>query len=189
MAFAEAFTDCRRVIVRLLKLSGRVLSRFILGPASLHPPGGTPASSTASLAPPAPGWKPSTPDCRGSALDELTQRHPAVAVHFWAIWDRHDLTMDQLIQAVKEQFSDRVFFASCNTDLPENVDFTHRCGVVTIPYLGLFFAGQLRYGIVGLRSAEELASDLEYALSEPKRPARRWAFWRSSSERPGFVWY
>jgi hypothetical protein len=177
-----------RLIARLAGLLDRLVSYVVWGPAP-PPQDDTTSALLKPFVAPLAGWTPSIPDYHGEAIEELIQRHPVVVVHLWAIWDSYDKPLDEAIDAVKDRFSGHIIFASCNTDLPENVDFTRRCGVVTIPYLALFFSGRLRYGLVGLRSADQLASDLDYALSEPKRPARRWAFWRSSSRRPGFVWY
>lgn len=127
---------------------------------------------------PIPGWQPSTPAVFGGQLDELTRRHPAVAVHFWAAWNGADRLMDRSIQSVVEQFADRVHFASCDVDSPENLDLCRRGGFANIPAVAVFLKDRVDEPIVGFRTSEQLAIEIEARLrsSGRRRPWR--VFWR-----------
>lgn len=75
------------------------------------------------------------------------------------------------------QFADRVWFYSCNVDLPENFALSQRCGVAyVVPSLAVFMRGKQCRPLVGVRSPEQLAEELNCRLSGdiPKRPKRRW---------------
>jgi thioredoxin-like negative regulator of GroEL len=127
---------------------------------------------------PVPGWRPSTPRVTAATFDEVLQLHPAVAVHFWAVWDGHDVTMDRRIRAVQPQFAGRIHFVSCDTDEPENRALCERCDVANIPMLAVFVGGEVRLPVRGLPSPDDLAKELEERLAAPDRPAKRRLFWR-----------
>lgn len=136
---------------------------------------------------PIPGWTPSTPKVRVDDIDELSLLGRAVAVHFWAPWNAHDQTMDRAIQTVREKFTGRIKFVSCNVDLSENADLCRRCRLASIPALAVLVGGDLRRVIGGCRQPAELARELESALkgneqslASKRRPC--WAFWRQPVE-------
>jgi thiol-disulfide isomerase/thioredoxin len=135
-----------------------------------------------SIPRPIPGWKPSTPAVTGRELSVLTQRYPAVAVHFWAEWDAHDVAMDERVQAVADQFRGRVHFVSCDVDLPENRELCERAQVVNVPLLQVFVGSRACQAIVGVRSAEDLALEIEKRLREPSDRRPWWAFWSKASD-------
>jgi hypothetical protein len=128
---------------------------------------------------PIPGWIPSTPDVRGGAVDEFVERHPAIAIHFWAPGNGSDPPMDRGIQAIAERFSPRVAFFSCNVDLPDNAAWCRRCGVATVPTLATWVSGELRGLIVGCREPDQLAAEIESRLAPARKP-----WWMFFSPRP-----
>ena len=113
---------------------------------------------------PLPGWRPSTPEIIGSEINVLTQRFPAVVIHFCAGWNSHDRTMDRMIVAIQEQSEGRVSFVSCDTDLPENANLCRRCRVVNIPALGVIVASEAQRTIIGLRQTAQLVGEIESRL-------------------------
>jgi thioredoxin-like negative regulator of GroEL len=114
-----------------------------------------------------PGWRPSTPDVQGRAIDELRRHHPAIAIHFWASWNRVDREMDRSIQEMTSRFADRVWFASCDVDRPENVELCQRFGVSNIPALGVLVADRPLKLLMGFHERHKLAAELEYLLDPP----------------------
>lgn len=73
-------------------------------------------------------WRPSAPEVRGQDVDELCLQHAALAIHFWATWNRVDREMDRSIQNIVDQFAGRLWFVSCEIDLPENIELCQRFG-------------------------------------------------------------
>jgi hypothetical protein len=128
------------------------------------------------IARPMPGWIPSTPSVRGEAMDDLAQRHSAIAIHFWAPWNGSDAPMDRSIQAIAERFAGRVAFYSCNVDLEDNRVLCKRCHIVTVPTLAIWASGELKKPIIGCGpDAEQRAAAIEARLGEPgKKPWWRW---------------
>ncbi|WP_165223894.1 thioredoxin family protein [Aquisphaera insulae] len=120
---------------------------------------------------PIPGWTPSTPEISGASIHDLAQRHPALAVHFWAPWNGHDPTMDRNIQPIRERFAGRVHFVSCNIDLAANDELARRCRIRNVPTLVVLVDGDPREPIVGCRGPDTLAAAIEVRLvsSESKR--------------------
>lgn len=121
-------------------------------------------------------WFPSTPEINGPEADRLGQ-YGAVAIHFWAPWNRIDVRMDVSIQAVAPRFADRVEFVSCNIDLAENAELCRRFGVLNVPTIGVLIDGRPRRPIVGLREPVPLAEEIESRL-RPQEPKPWWALWR-----------
>jgi hypothetical protein len=114
---------------------------------------------------PIPGWRPSTPEIRNEDIPHLLTLHPAIAIHFWAIWDRVlDDSMDRNIATIARQFDGRVAFFSCNTDLPENGELLRECSILSIPALAVLSPGRPSRIIFGNREPQQLASEIESLL-------------------------
>lgn len=128
---------------------------------------------------PFPSWTPSSPAVVGSDLDRLLEQHPFVAIHFWAPWNGHDRTFDEILLSVTGQFSGRIYFASCNVDLPDNQDLVLLARVPNIPALGIFGTGASSALIVGMRSPKQLAAEIDHCLANLRPPPRRLGFWKS----------
>lgn len=126
---------------------------------------------------PIPGWSPSTPEVCPSLIEDAARRRQAVAIHFWAPWNAHDVPMDRDIQAISAGFEGRVVFASANVDRDENAELFRRCGVGNIPALGILVDGEPRRAVIGAREPESLAAEIEVRLHEPPPlRRRRWPF-------------
>jgi hypothetical protein len=132
---------------------------------------------SADIAEPGRNWSPSTPKVRGQDVDELCLLHAALAIHFWATWNRVDREMDRNIQNIVDQFAGRVWFVSCEIDLPENVELCQRFGVSNIPALGLLVSGYPSQLVVGCSKPKQLAAEIERLLKTPERKSW-WEFWR-----------
>jgi len=127
---------------------------------------------------PLPGWTPSTPTLTGGQIEELARKYPAVAVHFWAPWNGVDRLMDDSIQAVSNRFDERIFFASCNVDLPENSDICRRCRFANIAAVSVIKGDCVCDPIIGYRAPDQLVNEIEKRLVKPKPNKPWWAFWR-----------
>lgn len=123
-----------------------------------------------------PGFRPSTPPVTAATIDHVFGTHRVVVIHFWAEWNGVDVPMDQCIQEVRGHFDD-IHFVSCNVDSPENTALRERCKVANIPFSAIFVSGEQRRGIMGLRTADELKTELEKHSNEANTKRRRWHFW------------
>lgn len=132
---------------------------------------------SADIVEPGRNWSPSTPKVCGQDVDELCLQHSAIAIHFWATWNRVDREMDHSIRNIVDQFAGCVWFVSCEIDLPENVELCQRFGVSNIPALGLLVSGHPPQLVVGCRESKQLAAEIEQLLKTPERKSW-WEFWR-----------
>lgn len=103
-------------------------------------------------------WHPRTPPV---TADDL-QNYPVLVLHYWAIWNLHDRTMDQLLLSLRQEYDDRICFRSCDTDRAENRPFIQ--GIANIPALGCFLGGKWVKSIVGMRPADTLRSTFDELL-------------------------
>jgi thioredoxin-like negative regulator of GroEL len=124
---------------------------------------------------PIPGWRPSLVEVVGDGLEALTSANPAVAVHFWAVWNGVDPPMEGSIRAIQDRFVGRVMFVACDADREENVRLCKRLGVVALPTLVVIASGRPPRLVVGYREPDALALAVEDALRPVPRPS--WRFW------------
>src|SRR5687767_11971884 len=90
-------------------------------------------SSTAKMRPQ--HWHPRTTPVTAEDLGHC----PVLVLHYWAIWNLRDRTMDDLLLPFQNEYAGRICFRSCDTDRAENRPFIH--GIANIPALGLFVGG------------------------------------------------
>jgi hypothetical protein len=112
-------------------------------------------------------WSPTTLPVATPDFEECT----VLVLHYWAIWNLIDREMDKRLATLREEYADRVFFRSCDTDRAENQPFIH--GVGNLPALGCFIAGKWFKTLVGLRTDQELRSALDSWLTAAVAPANQ----------------
>lgn len=128
---------------------------------------------------PIPDWRPTTQQISADDLPLLTAIHPAIAVHFWAIWNGCDPPFDRNIQEVASQFAGRLHFVSCDIDRPENQPLCERCRIANVPTVAVFKKDQFLGRIVGLRDTDELVNQIEKLLTDqPLLSPSKWRFLR-----------
>src|SRR5689334_11618846 len=81
-------------------------------------------------------WSPSTEPVTAANVAAA----PVVVLHYWAVWDLTDRKMDERLAALREEYSDRIAFRSCDVDRAENKPFIQ--GIANIPALGCFIRGK-----------------------------------------------
>jgi thioredoxin-like negative regulator of GroEL len=109
-------------------------------------------------------WRPRTVPVTANDLVQC----PVLVLHYWAIWNLHDRTMDDLLLPFQQEYAGRVCFRSCDTDRAENRTFIH--GIANIPALGCFIRGRWRKSIVGLRPVEQLRLSFDQLLDDRPSP-------------------
>ncbi len=83
-------------------------------------------------------------------------------VDFWADWCQPCHMMVPTVDALAEEYSDRVLVAKLDVDA--NPMTTHKYGIRGIPALLLFKEGKLVQQIVGVKPKEEIARIIENNL-------------------------
>jgi thioredoxin 1 len=91
----------------------------------------------------------------------IQSKQPAL-VDFWADWCQPCHAMAPTIEALAEEYGDRVLIAKLDVDA--NPMTTHKYGIRGIPALLLFKDGQVVQQIVGVKPKEEIARIIEKNL-------------------------
>jgi hypothetical protein len=123
---------------------------------------------------PIPGWRPSTPEIVADDFVSLASAHPALAIHFWAVWNGADPPLDKNIQAIAGRFAEPVCFVSCDIDRVDNRPFLERCGIANVPTIAVFKGTTLQGMIVGLRKPDQIAVEIEKQLAKQRRNKGIW---------------
>ncbi len=92
----------------------------------------------------------------------VIQSKKLALVDFWADWCQPCHMMAPTIEALAEDYGDRILVAKLDVDA--NPMTTHKYGIRGIPALLLFKDGQLAQQIVGVRPKEEIARIIENHL-------------------------
>jgi thioredoxin 1 len=91
----------------------------------------------------------------------IQSKKPAL-VDFWADWCQPCHMMAPTVEALAEEYGDRLLVAKLDVDA--NPMTTHKYGIRGIPALLLFKDGQLVQQIVGVQPKEEIARIIEQHL-------------------------
>ncbi len=92
----------------------------------------------------------------------VIQSKKLALVDFWADWCQPCHMMAPTIEALAEDYGDRILVAKLDVDA--NPMTTHKYGIRGIPALLLFKDGQLVQQIVGVQPKEEIARIIEQHL-------------------------
>ncbi len=91
----------------------------------------------------------------------IQSKKPAL-VDFWADWCQPCHMMAPTVEALAEEYGDRLLVAKLDVDA--NPMTTHKYGIRGIPALLLFKDGQLVQQIVGVQPKEDIARIIEQHL-------------------------
>jgi thioredoxin 1 len=93
---------------------------------------------------------------------EVLQSDKPVLVDFWAVWCAPCYMVAPAVEAIAEEYADRVKVGKLNVD--ENQSVTSRYQIRGIPTLLLFKSGEVQEQYVGVTSKDVLARMLEKYL-------------------------
>jgi thioredoxin 1 len=93
---------------------------------------------------------------------EVLKSDKPVLVDFWAAWCAPCHMMAPAVEAIAEEYADRVKVGKLNVD--ENLSVTSRYQIRGIPTLLLFKSGEVQEQYVGVTSKDTLARMLEKYL-------------------------
>ena len=82
---------------------------------------------------------------------EFVRVHKFVMVHFWAIWNGHDIEMKRLIESeIPDDLAKRVALATFNVDPPEHHELCREHHLINLPCLEFYRDGSLLRTSIGL---------------------------------------
>lgn len=93
---------------------------------------------------------------------EVLSSDTPVLVDFWAAWCGPCLRMAPIVEAIAEQYAGRLKVGKLDVD--QNPDLATRYGIMSIPTLVLFKAGQPVEFIVGLQPRASLVRRIDAVL-------------------------
>lgn len=87
-----------------------------------------------------------------------------VLVDFWAEWCGPCRMVSPIVEEIAQEFSGRLKVVKLNVD--DNPSIASQYGVMSIPTLAVFSAGQLRDRLVGYRPKNQLRQEIEHTLEQ-----------------------
>lgn len=116
-------------------------------------------------------WTPSSPALSAETFVSTLQRHPFVAIHFWAPWNGYDREFDKRLARLREEFGTQIVFRSVNVDDAGLAAVCVTAPVLNVPALGIWRHGLRDRVLIGLRDEDSLRRILEEAVRPTGIPA------------------
>jgi len=106
-------------------------------------------------------WQLSTTKVLPDEFGEVIAGHSVAVFHFYASWNRHDVTMNQMLSEIADAYKDQIFIGSIDTDDPENWKRCKELRILNLPAIAAFVNSQHFETVIGLRSKESLNSKVQ----------------------------
>ena len=102
-----------------------------------------------------------------ASFSEFVTANKFALVHFWAIWNGHDVAMKKLIESqIPDDLAERVAFASFSTDPPEHHELCKQHRLVSLPCLEFYREGSLVRTTIGLLAPAVLSQYLQELVED-----------------------
>jgi thioredoxin 1 len=95
--------------------------------------------------------------------DEVLKSDTPVLVDFWAPWCAPCLKLNPILDALAEEYGDRLRFVKLNAD--DNPETSRAYDVQAMPTLAVFRKGELIGSVVGMRAKFTLRNELDDILA------------------------
>ena len=110
-------------------------------------------------------WHPSTSKVLPDRFDEIIRGHNVAVFHFYASWNRYDVTMDQMLGEIAVAYKDQIFVGAIDTDDQENWERCKELRILNLPAIVIFVNGRHCETVTGLLSNESLNCKVQTWLS------------------------
>jgi thioredoxin 1 len=97
---------------------------------------------------------------------EVLKSELPIVVDFWAPWCGPCRMMSPVIEALAQKMDGKIKFAKINTD--ENFKTAQKYGIMAIPTLIVFKAGEEVERIIGFSPQEQLGAQLQAQIQAPE---------------------
>ena len=110
-------------------------------------------------------WQLSTTKVLPDKFGELIAGHSIAVFHFYASWNRYDVTMDQMLGDIADAYKDHIFIGSIDTDDQENWERCKELRILNLPAIAVFVNSQHYETVIGLLSKKSLNNKVEEWLN------------------------
>jgi len=111
-------------------------------------------------------WQPSTTKVLADGFCEVIGTTKVAVFHFYASWNRYDVTEDQMLCEIADAYKDQIFVGSIDTDDHENWERCKELRILNLPAIAIFVKGQHFETVIGLLSKESLNSKVQKWLTQ-----------------------
>lgn len=98
-------------------------------------------------------------------FEDFTKTSPLALIHFWAEWNRYDITAKDILDEIDKEFEGKIIFASLEVDQEHLIDFVRGLGVYNIPAFAYFKNGNKLAVEIGLQTKEGFLQRIEEVFS------------------------
>ena len=110
-------------------------------------------------------WQPSTSKVLADGFCEVIGATTVAVFHFYASWNRYDVTKDQMLCEIADAYKDHIFIGSVDTDDQENWERCKELRILNLPAIATFVNSRHFETVIGLLSKESLNSKVQKWLS------------------------
>ena len=87
-------------------------------------------------------WQPSTTKVLSDEFGEVIAGHNLAIFHFWASWNRYDVTTDRQLCEIADVYKDQIFIGSIDTDDEKNWKICKELRILNLPAIATFVNGR-----------------------------------------------
>jgi len=103
-------------------------------------------------------WQPSTTKVPHNRFAEVTGGHNIAVLHFYASWNRYDVTMDQMLCEIADAYKDQIFVGSINTDDQQNWERCKELRILNLPAIANLEASKINAPLARASAKTEIAN-------------------------------
>jgi len=110
-------------------------------------------------------WQPSTTKVLPDGFGEVIARHNVAIFHFYASWNRYDVTIDRQLCEIADVYKNQIFVGSIDIDDEKNWERCKELRILNLPAIATFVNGRHFETVLGLSSKESLIRHVQQWLN------------------------